>query len=135
DERLVDLPAREPLGPFDRVADGPHGLLDVDDRAALQPRRRHGAMADDGQAAIAADLADERAHLAGADVERDEDPFCHSLPQMKCRRMRATLLKIRRPNVISATRYRSRPSRSPMNVRITATTALVTKPLMKIRLS
>ena len=31
--------------------------------------------------------------------------------------MRATLLKMRRPNVMSATRYRSRPSRSPMNVK------------------
>jgi hypothetical protein len=53
---------------------------------------------------------------------------------MKCRRMRATLLKIRSPNVMSATRYRSRLSRSPMNVRITATIALVMKPEMKIRL-
>src|SRR5512141_2999361 len=49
--------------------------------------------------------------------------------------MSATLLKIRKPKLIRATRYRSRLSRSPMNVRITATIALVTKPEMKIRLS
>ena len=68
-------------------------------------------------------------------VERDEDSFDHSLPQMKCRRIRATLLKIRNPKVIRATRYRSRLSRSPMKVRMTAMIAFVTKPLMKIRLS
>ena len=135
DEGLVDLPARQPLGPLDGVADRADGLLDVDDRAALQPRRRHRAVADDREPAVAPDLADQRADLARADVECDEDPFYHALPQMKCRRMRATLLKIRKPNVISATRYRSRLSRSPMKVRITATIALVRKPEMKIRLS
>src|SRR5207248_8987669 len=113
---------------------GAHRLLDVHDRAPLQAGRGHGAVADHRQPSVAPDLADQRAHLAGADVQRDEDSFDHSLPQMKCRRMRATLLKMRSPNVINATRYRSRPSRSPMKVRKTATTALVTKPEMKIRL-
>src|SRR5687768_15612101 len=75
DERLVDLPAREPLGPFDRVPDRPDRLLDVHDGAALQPGRRDGAMPDDRQLAVAPDLADERRDLARADIESDENPF------------------------------------------------------------
>src|SRR4029077_11900690 len=104
-------------------------------RSALKPRGRHRAMADDRQPAVAPDLADERADLARPDIECDQDSFYHALPQMKCRRIRATLLKIRNPNVMSATRYRSRLSRSPLKVSVTATIALVTKPEMKIRLS
>ena len=55
--------------------DGANGLLDVHDRAALQPGRRHGAVADDREPAVPPDLADQGADLARADVERDEDPF------------------------------------------------------------
>src|SRR5207249_2152584 len=77
DEGLVDLPAGQPLGLLDRVADGPDCLVDVHDLALLQARGRHGAMADHVEAAIPADLADEGSHLARADVDADEDAFYH----------------------------------------------------------
>ena len=79
DEGAVDLPARQPLGPLDRVRDRADGLVDVDDHALLEAGRGHGAVADDRQPAVAADLADERADLARADVDADEDrfPFHH----------------------------------------------------------
>ena len=79
DEGAVDLPARQALGPLDRVRDGADGLVDVDDHALLEAGRGHGAVAHDRQPAVAAHLADERADLAGADVDADEDrfPFHH----------------------------------------------------------
>jgi hypothetical protein len=112
DEGLVDLPAREALGLLDRVGDRADGLVDVDDGALLEARRGHGPVTDDGDLPVAAHLADERADLARADVDPDEDSFHHVdclLPpgfpgQMKCRRIRATLLKIRNPKLMSATR-------------------------------
>jgi len=76
-EGLVDLPAGETLGPFDRVPDRADGLVDVDDGAFLQAGGRHGAVADHGQLAVATDLADQRADLARADVDADEYAFYH----------------------------------------------------------
>ena len=114
DEGAVDLPARQPLGALDRVGDRADGLVDVDDDALLQPGGGHGPVAHDRQPAVAADLADERADLARADVDADEDRFSfHRVVRLrsvsesiyrKWRRMRATLLKMRSPNVMSATR-------------------------------
>ena len=75
DEGAVDLPAGQALGPLDRVRDGADGLVDVDDDALLEAGRGHGAVAHDRQPAVAAHLADERADLAGADVDADEDRF------------------------------------------------------------
>ena len=75
DEGAVDLPAGQPLGLLDRVGDRADRLLDVDDDALLQAGGGHRAVADDRQAAVAADLADEGADLAGADVDADEDRF------------------------------------------------------------
>ena len=74
-ERAVDLPAREPLGALDRIRDRADRLVDVDDDALLQPRGGDGPVAHDRQPPVAADLADEGAHLAGADVDADEDRF------------------------------------------------------------
>ena len=80
DERAVDLPAGQPLGSLDRVGDRADRLVDVDDDALLQAGRRDGPVAHDRQPAVAAHLADERADLARADVDADEDrfPFHHS---------------------------------------------------------
>ena len=75
-EGAVDLPAREALGALDGVRDRPDGLVDVDDGAlACRPGGRHGAVAHDRQAAVAADLADEGADLGRADVDADQDRF------------------------------------------------------------
>ena len=141
DEGLVDLPAGQPLGPLDRVRDGADGLLDVDDRAPLEARTTGTVPWPMTVSRPSRPISPMSAQTLLVPTSRPTrtaslpPSASPSLPQMKCRRMRATLLKIRRPKVISATRYRSRPSRSPMNVRITATIALVTNPLMKIRLS
>ena len=75
DEGPVDLPAGQPLGALDRVGDRADRLVDVDDDALLEAGRRHGAVAHDRQPAVAAHLADERADLARADVDADEDRF------------------------------------------------------------
>ena len=48
------------------------GLVDVDDHALLQPGRRHDALADDREAAVAADLADEGHDLGRPDVDPDQ---------------------------------------------------------------
>ncbi len=81
-EGPVDLPAGQPLGALDRVRDGPGGLVDVDDDALLEPRRRHRPVAHDRQPAVATHLADEGADLARADVDADEDRFAfHHLVQ------------------------------------------------------
>ena len=45
----------------------------------LRPGRRNGAVADHRHAAVAPDLTDERADLARADVDADEDPFDHGI--------------------------------------------------------
>ena len=75
DERAIDLPAGQPLGVLDRVGDRADRLVDVDDDALLEPGRRDGPVAHDRQPPVAADLADEGADLAGADVDPDEDRF------------------------------------------------------------
>ncbi len=75
DEGPVDLPAGQAFGPLHGVGDRADGLVDVDDHALLQARRRHRAVAHDRQPAIPADLADERTDLARADVDADEDRF------------------------------------------------------------
>ena len=54
DERAIDLPARQPLRVLDGRRDRVDGLVDVDDDALLEPGRRHGALADDRDAAVAA---------------------------------------------------------------------------------
>ena len=75
DEGPVDLPARQALGVLDRAGDRMDRLVDVDDDALLEPGRRHGALADDRDAAVAAHLADERDDLRRADVDPDQDRF------------------------------------------------------------
>ena len=75
DEGAVDLPARQPLGSLDRVGDRVDGLVDVDDDALLEAGGRDRPVAHDRQPAVAAHLADERADLARADVDADEDRF------------------------------------------------------------
>ena len=75
DEGAVDLPAGQPLGALDGVGDGPDGLVDVDHDGLAQAGRGDGAVAHDGQAAVAADLADQGADLGRADVDADEDRF------------------------------------------------------------
>ena len=74
-ERPVDLPAGQPFGALDRVRDRADRLVDVDDDALLETGRGHGPVAHDREPSVAADLADEGAHLAGADVDADEDRF------------------------------------------------------------
>ena len=74
-EGTVDLPAGQPLGALDGVGDRADRLVDVDDDALLEPGRGHGAVAHDRQPAVAAHLADERADLARADVDADQDRF------------------------------------------------------------
>jgi len=75
DEGAVDLPARQALGALDRVRDGADRLVDVDDDALLEAGRGDGPVAHDRQPPVATHLADERADLAGADVDADEDRF------------------------------------------------------------
>ena len=75
DERPVDLPAGESLGALDGFRDRADRLVDVDDDALLQPRRRHSAVAHDGHPAVAADLADQGADLGRADIDPDQDRF------------------------------------------------------------
>ena len=75
DEGPVDLPAGQALGVLDRAGDRMDRLVDVDDDALLEPGRRHGALADDRDAAVAAHLADERDDLRRADVDPDQDRF------------------------------------------------------------
>jgi hypothetical protein len=74
-EGAIDLHAGQPFGLFHGLGDRVHRLVDVDDLALLEAGRGHRALADDGQAAVTPDLADERRHLAGADVDPDEDRF------------------------------------------------------------
>jgi hypothetical protein len=85
DERPVDLPAAEALGVLHRRRDGVHGLIDIDDDALLQPGGRHGTLADDRDAAIAADLADQRDDLRRPDVDPDQDRLSfHALVVPRC---------------------------------------------------
>src|SRR2546426_953533 len=74
-EGPVDLPAGEPLGAFDGFRDRADRLVDVDDDALLETRRRNGPVAHDRQPAVTTHLADERADLRCADIDSDEDRF------------------------------------------------------------
>ena len=76
DERPVDLPAGQPLGPLDGVGDRVDGLVDVDDDALLQPgRRRRCPWPMIVRRPSRLDLADERADLRRPDVDPDQDRF------------------------------------------------------------
>ena len=79
DEGAVDLPAGQPLRLLDRVRDGTDRLVDVDDDALLEPGSRDRPVAHDRQTPVATHLADERADLARADVDADEDRFSFHL--------------------------------------------------------
>ena len=68
----VDLAAGHQLGFFDRALDRLHRRLDVHDDAALQAARRMRAEADDFDATVVRDLADDRHDLRRADVEADD---------------------------------------------------------------
>ena len=74
-EGAIDLPAGQALGALDGVRDGSDRLVDVDDHALLEAGRRHGPVAHDRQTPVATHLADERADLARADIDADEDRF------------------------------------------------------------
>jgi hypothetical protein len=92
DECAVDLPAGQALGPLDGFGDRPDRLVDVDDHALLEPGRRHGPVTHDRQAPVAADLPDEGADLAGADVDPDEDRFSfHRVVRLRSCLGRSTL--------------------------------------------
>ena len=80
DEGRVDLVARRSLGLLDRLGDRLHRLVDVHNDALAQPCRRNDALADDRERAVAADLADQRAHLRRADVDTHHDRFAFHVP-------------------------------------------------------
>ena len=93
-EGPVDLPAGQALGPLHGVRDRADGLVDVDDHTLLEAGRGDGAVAHDRQPAVAAHLADERADLARADIDADEDRFAfHHLVRLSrpCRRVRGSV--------------------------------------------
>jgi hypothetical protein len=69
----VDLAVGHQLGFLDRALDRLHGGFDVDDHALLQAARWLAAHADDLDRAVGRDLAHQRHHLGGADVEPDDD--------------------------------------------------------------
>ena len=71
-EHRVDLAAGHQLRLLDGALDRLHGRVDVDDHALLEPARRVRAHADDLDGAVGAELADDRHHLRGADVEADD---------------------------------------------------------------
>ena len=80
DEGRVDLVARRSLGLLDRLGDRLHRLVDVHNDALAQPCRRNDALANDRERAVAADLADQRAHLRRADVDTHHDRFAFHVP-------------------------------------------------------
>ena len=72
----VDLAAGHQLGLLDRALDGLHGRFDVDDHALLQAARGLRAQADDLDRSLGRELADQRDHLGGADVQsHDHGPL------------------------------------------------------------
>ncbi|MCY1415824.1 hypothetical protein D9M71_313200 [compost metagenome] len=91
DECRVDTAAGHLLGLVDGALDRLHGGLDVHHHALLQAAGRMGPDADDLQLAVGRDLAHQRHHLGGADVQAD-DHFaalhaCHVYripPQIHC---------------------------------------------------
>jgi hypothetical protein len=66
-----DAVAGQPLSRLARRGDRRDRLVDVDDHALLDARRRDRALADDGHRAIARHLTDERHDFVRAHVERD----------------------------------------------------------------
>ena len=80
DEGTVDLISGGSFRVLDGAAYRPDRLLDVDDHTLLETGRRNDALADDGQAAVAPHLTDERADLARTNIDSDEYRFAfHSL--------------------------------------------------------
>ncbi len=77
--RRSDLHAGHELGLLHRLLDGVDGGLEIHHDAALQALRLGHADADDVEPAAVRDLAHDRAHLRGADVEPDDVPLipCH----------------------------------------------------------
>ncbi len=87
----VDLAVRHQLGLLDRALDRLHRRLDVDDHALLQAARRLAAHADDLDRTVGRDLADQREHLGGADVQSDDDVFVDLLSQYRALLVPASL--------------------------------------------
>jgi hypothetical protein len=66
---------------IDRSCNRADGLVDVDHDCLLETAGGHRPLADDGQAAVTRHLSDERAYLARAYIDTDENCFAfHSLP-------------------------------------------------------
>lgn len=78
----VDLATGHQFRLFDGTLYRLYGRLDVDDDPALEPARRLRADTDDLDAVIGRDLADQRHHFGGADVESDDELsfrfLCHA---------------------------------------------------------
>jgi hypothetical protein len=74
----VDLDARHQLGFLDRLLDRLDGGLEVDDDAAADAARLGHADADDVDAVVLDELADDGADLRSADVEAYEIPVLPS---------------------------------------------------------
>jgi hypothetical protein len=72
DVDLRDLAAGHALGFEDRLLDGRHRRIDVDDDALLEAAGRVRPDADDVET-VGSDLADDGGDLGGADVEPDDD--------------------------------------------------------------
>ena len=68
----VDLAAGHQFGFLDRTLDRLRGRLDVHHHAALEAARRLGTDADELDAAVFGDLADQRHHFRGPDIESDD---------------------------------------------------------------
>src|ERR1035437_9670149 len=84
-EGAVDLPAGMALGLLDRGRDRMDGLVDIDDDALAEPRRRHRTLPDDRDAAVAPDLTDQGHDLGRPDVDPDEDRLAfHSFRPSPC---------------------------------------------------
>jgi hypothetical protein len=78
----VDLATGHQLGLFDGALYRLHGRFDIDDDTALQSARRLRADADDLDTVVGRNLADQRHHFGGADVESDDELsfrfLCHA---------------------------------------------------------
>ncbi len=84
----VDLAVRHQLGFLDRALDRLHGRFDIHHHALLQPARGLTSQTDHLDGAVRSDLAHERDHLGGADIEPDDDVFVRfsSHCAVSCRR-------------------------------------------------
>lgn len=81
----VDLAAGHQLRLFDSALNRLHGRLDVHDHATLQTARGLRADADDFDAVVGGDLAHQRHHLGGADVQSDDELSVRFLRHVRCR--------------------------------------------------